>query len=48
MVSEVPISLDWWWLVGLNLGVLAIIVLLLVLPTRIVASIKPEEAMRYE
>ena len=48
MVSEVPISLDWWWLVGLNVGVLAVIVLLLVLPTRIVASIKPEEAMRYE
>ena len=48
MVSEVPISLDWWWIVALNAGVLAVIVLLLVLPTRIVASIKPEEAMRYE
>ena len=48
MVSAVPVSLDWWWLVLLNAGVLAVIVLLLVLPARIVASIKPEEAMRYE
>lgn len=48
IVSAVPISLEWWWIVALNLGTLAIIVLLLVLPTRIVASIKPAEAMRYE
>ncbi len=48
MVSEVPISLDWWWLAALNIGVVAVIVLLLVLPARIVASVKPEEAMRYE
>ena len=48
MVSAVPVSLDWWWLILLNVGVLAVIVLLLVLPARIVASIKPEEAMRYE
>lgn len=48
MVSAVPISLDAWWLVALNVGVLAVIVLLLLVPTRIVASIKPGEAMRYE
>ncbi len=48
MVSEVPISLDWWWLIALNLGVLIVIILLLVLPARIVASVKPETAMRYE
>jgi lipoprotein-releasing system permease protein len=48
MVSAVPVSIDWWWVVALNAGVLAIIVLLLVLPARIVASIRPGEAMRYE
>lgn len=48
MVSSVPVSLDAWWLVALNVGVLGVIVLLLELPTRIVASIKPGEAMRYE
>ena len=47
IVSEVPISLG-WWLAYLNIGVLAVIVLLLVLPARIVASVKPQEAMRYE
>lgn len=48
MLSEVPIALHWWWLVTLNVGVLAVIVLMLVLPARIVASVRPEEAMRYE
>ncbi|MBO5875970.1 MAG: ABC transporter permease [Alistipes sp.] len=48
MLSEVPIALDWWWLVALNAGVLATIVLLLIVPARIVASVRPEEAMRYE
>lgn len=48
LVSEVPISLDLWWLVSLNVGVLAVILLLLVLPARIVASVKPETTMRYE
>ena len=47
MLSEVPIAFG-WWLLWLNAGVLAVIVLLLVLPARIVASIKPGEAMRYE
>lgn len=47
MLSEVPIALG-WWLLPLNVGVLALIVLLLVVPARIVASIRPGEAMRYE
>ncbi len=47
MLSEVPIALG-WWLLPLNVGVLAVIVLLLVVPARIVASIRPGEAMRYE
>lgn len=48
LVSEVPISLDLWWIVCLNIGVLAIIILLLTLPARIVSSVKPETTMRYE
>ncbi len=48
MLSEVPIALDWWWLAALNIGSLAIIVLTLTLPTRIISSVRPEEAMRYE
>ena len=47
LISEVPIEFG-PWVIALNVGVLAVIVLLLVLPARIVASIKPEEAMRYE
>ncbi len=47
LISEVPIEFG-PWIIALNVGVLAVIVLLLVLPARIVSSIKPEEAMRYE
>lgn len=48
MLSEVPVALGWgwWWL--LNAGFVAAIVLLLLLPTHIVSSVKPDESIRYE
>ncbi|WP_337439808.1 FtsX-like permease family protein [Alistipes sp.] len=48
LLSEVPIALEWGWWLLLNAGVLAVIVLLLVLPTYIISSIKPEQTIRYE
>lgn len=48
MLSEVPVALDWsWWLV-LNVGAAAAIVALMVLPARVVATIKPSETLHYE
>ncbi|WP_295938276.1 FtsX-like permease family protein [uncultured Alistipes sp.] len=48
LLSEVPVSLAWgWWLV-LNIGVIVAIVALLVVPTYIVSSVKPDESIRYE
>lgn len=48
LLSEVPIALGWGWWLALNAGVVAAIVALLVLPTYIVSSIKPDESIRYE
>lgn len=48
LLSQVPVALEWSWWVPLNLGVLAAIVALLVIPTHIVSQIKPVEAIRYE
>ena len=48
LLSEVPIALDWSWWLGVNLGAVAVILLLLSLPTSIVSRIHPEQTIRYE
>lgn len=48
LLSEVPVALGWGWLLALNAGFLAAIVLLLAVPASIVSTVKPEETIRYE
>ncbi|MDE6828390.1 MAG: FtsX-like permease family protein, partial [Alistipes sp.] len=48
LLSQVPIALEWEWLLLLNGGVLAAIVLLLLVPASIVSTVKPNEVIRYE
>lgn len=48
LLSQVPVALEWSWWVPLNLGALAVIVALLVIPTHIVSQIRPVEAIRYQ
>lgn len=48
LLSEVPIALDWSWWLGVNFGAALLILLLLILPTGIIARIRPEESIRYE
>lgn len=48
LLSAVPIDLTWGWWLGLNLGFTAAILLLMWLPASVVATVKPEETMRYE
>ncbi len=48
LLSQVPIALEWEWLLLLNGGVLAAIVLLLLIPASIVSTVKPNEVIRYE
>lgn len=48
LLAEVPVSLGAGWWLALNAGVAAVILLLLVVPSRIVASIRPAESLQYE
>ena len=48
MLSELPVSFDLGWWGALNLGALAISVVVMVLPSMIVASIKPEQSLKYK
>lgn len=48
LLSEVPVALEWGWWLLLNAGFAAAIVLLLVLPTYIISTVKPDETIRYE
>ncbi len=48
MLSVVPIELRVWWIVALNVGVVAVILAVMTIPTRIVASIRPDEIVKYK
>ena len=48
LLSEVPIALGWGRWLALNAGFIVAIVALLVIPTAVVAHVKPEETIRYE
>lgn len=48
LLDEVPVAVEWSWWLPLNAGFVAAILLLLLLPTRIITSVKPAETIRYE
>lgn len=48
LLSSVPIGLEWGWWLLLNVGFVASIVVLMLLPASVVATVKPDETMRYE
>ena len=48
LISVVPVNIDWWWFVALNVGVPLIMALLLVIPALVVTRIKPDRTMRYQ
>ncbi len=48
LLSAVPVSLGWEWIVLLNVGFVVAIVALLIVPTYIISTVKPEETIRYE
>ena len=47
-VSYVPISFEWGWWLLLNVGTIAVSLLILIAPSRIITRISPAEIMRYE
>ena len=48
ILSEMPVDIVWWHIPAIDAGAVAVIVLGLLVPARIVASIRPDEAVRYE
>lgn len=47
-VSEVPVEINFWWIVGLNVATLVISVLALIVPSFMISRIQPAKAIRYE
>lgn len=47
-LSTVPIDLGWQWIAALNVGTLAVILTLLMLPAGIISRITPEKTIRYQ
>ncbi len=48
MLSEVPIELSVGWIMALNVAAVAVILVVMILPTRIVATISPDEIVKYK
>lgn len=47
-MSYVPIHLDVWWLLALNVGIVVVSYLTLLAPSHIISTIKPTTTMRFE
>lgn len=47
-LSYAPVELNWWWILILNVGTIAITLLLLILPSMLVSRISPVKAIRFE
>lgn len=48
LLSVVPIAVEWRWWLALNAGFAVAIFLLMTLPASVVATVKPDETLRYE
>lgn len=48
ILSEMPVHIVWWQVAAIDAGAVAVIIAGLLIPARIVASIRPDEAVRYE
>jgi lipoprotein-releasing system permease protein len=47
-LSEVPVSLGFWWIAGVNMLFVAIIVLVIHLSTRVVQQIRVADAIKFQ
>lgn len=48
MLSVLPVRVEVWWLVLLNVGVLAATLVMMLLPSMIVARIHPDQTLKYK
>ncbi|MBL0308757.1 MAG: ABC transporter permease [Bacteroidetes bacterium] len=47
-LSYAPVDINWWWILFLNLGTVTVTLLLLLIPSALVAKISPVKAIRFE
>lgn len=47
-ISYAPISINWSWVVGVNIGTVLVCLVLLILPSRLVGRITPVKALRFQ
>lgn len=47
-LDHVPVDINWLWIIGINIGVILISALILIVPSRIIATISPATAIRFE
>lgn len=47
-LSFVPVEINWWHILALNIGVIIISSIILILPSHLVTKISPAQTMRYE
>lgn len=47
-LSYAPVELNWWWVLALNAGTIAITLVLLIVPSMLVSRISPVKAIRFE
>lgn len=47
-IDQVPVQLQWWWLIALNVGTFVVILSLLAIPTGIISKVKPDKTIRFQ
>ena len=46
-LSFVPIAINWWYIIAINIGTVAICMLSLLLPVRLISKIEPVKAIKF-
>ncbi len=47
MLSQVPIKLELWWILGINIAAIAVIGIVMIIPSRFVSRIEPCESVKF-
>ena len=48
LLSAVPVGFEWSWWIGLNVGLPAVLLLLLMVPVAITSRVRPDQTLRYQ
>ena len=48
MLNYLPVEVEWWSVVALNAGVIAITLAMMLLPSQLISRISPAESLKYK